>query len=171
MGRTATKPKPAVELPELDSAAINQNIATMTEHSAEVMAQFGDGLPYDRIRVVNEARFYMAQSAEAMLEAGKRLIVLKEHEPHGDFTQIVTEQLGIHERAARRMMQAALKYLSPALESKRTTLSVLGKAKLLELISEDDDDLVALADGGTVAGLDLDDIERMSCRELRKALR
>ncbi|HCL4297085.1 TPA: DUF3102 domain-containing protein, partial [Pseudomonas aeruginosa] len=98
-------------------------------------------------------------------------IVLKEHEPHGDFTQIVTEQLGIHERAARRMMQAALKYLSPALESKRTTLSVLGKAKLLELISEDDDDLVALADGGTVAGLDLDDIERMSCRELRKALR
>lgn len=44
MGRTATKPKHAVELPELDSTTINQNIATMTEHSAEVMAQFGDGL-------------------------------------------------------------------------------------------------------------------------------
>lgn len=127
MGRTATKPKPAVELPELDSAAINQNIATMTEHSAEVMAQFGDGLPYDRIRVVNEARFYMAQSAEAMLEAGKRLIVLKEHEPHGDFTQIVTEQLGLADRTARLMMQAAFKYLSPALESKRQALAVWGR--------------------------------------------
>ncbi|MDE8666932.1 hypothetical protein PUN16_030700 [Pseudomonas aeruginosa] len=72
----------------------------MTEHSAEAAAQFGDGLLYDRIRVVNEARFYMAQSAEAMLEAGKRLIVLKEHEPHGEFTQIVTEQLG--QRSAPR---------------------------------------------------------------------
>ncbi|MFU4942462.1 DUF3102 domain-containing protein, partial [Pseudomonas aeruginosa] len=99
------------------------------------------------------------------------LIVLKEHEPHGEFTQIVTEQLGLAERTARQMMQAAIKYLSPALESKRQTFAVLGKSKLFELLAEDDDDLVALADGGTVAGLDLDDIERMSCRELRKALR
>ncbi|EPV0536254.1 DUF3102 domain-containing protein, partial [Pseudomonas aeruginosa] len=130
MGRTATKPKPAVELPELDSAAINQNIATMTEHSAEVMAQFGDGLPYDRIRVVNEARFYMAQSAEAMLEAGKRLIVLKEHEPHGEFEQLLREQLGIPERTAQRMMQASLRFLSPKLQAKAPTLALLGKSKL-----------------------------------------
>ncbi|EIU2837621.1 DUF3102 domain-containing protein [Pseudomonas aeruginosa] len=171
MGRTATKPKHAVELPELDSAAINQNIATMTEHSAEVMAQFGDGLPYDRIRVVNEARFYMAQSAEAMLEAGKRLIVLKEHEPHGEFEQLLREQLGIPERTAQRMMQASLRFLSPKLQAKAPTLALLGKSKLFELLAEDDESLAELADGGTVAGLDLDDIERMSCRELRKALR
>lgn len=119
MGRTATKPKPVVELPELDSAAINQNIATMTEHSAEVMAQFGDGLPYDRIRVVNEARFYMAQSAEAMLEAGKRLIVLKEHEPHGEFEQLLREQLGIPERTAQRMMQASFGSFLPSFRQKR----------------------------------------------------
>ncbi len=35
------------------------------------MARFGDGLPYERERIVHEARFYMAQSAEAMLEAGR----------------------------------------------------------------------------------------------------
>ncbi|HCF5729961.1 TPA: DUF3102 domain-containing protein, partial [Pseudomonas aeruginosa] len=45
------------------------------------------------------------------------------------------------------------------------------KSKLFELLAEDDESLAELADGGTVAGLDLDDIERMSCRELRKALR
>ena len=28
-----------------------------------------------------------------MLEAGKRLIILKENEPHGDFVGIVEEQL------------------------------------------------------------------------------
>jgi hypothetical protein len=145
--------------------------AAAREHSDLIVAQFGDGQPYERTRVVTEAKFFMAQSAEAMLEAGKRLILIKEHEPHGEFVEIVENQLGIHERAARRMMSAAVKYLSPKLESKRTTLSVLGKSKLFELVSEDDEDLAALADGGTVAGLTLDEIDRMSVREMRAALR
>lgn len=50
-------------------------------------------------------------------------------------------------------------------------MSLLGKAKLFELVAEDDDDLAELADGGTVAGLTLDDVDRMSVRELRQALR
>ncbi|KVN33319.1 hypothetical protein WJ63_04850 [Burkholderia pyrrocinia] len=143
----------------------------LAARSAMVAEQFGDGLPYERNRVVNEARFYMAQSAEAMLEAGKRLILLKENEPHGEFVQIVENALGIHERAAQRMMKAAVKYLSPALQTKATALSVLGKTKLFELVAEDDEDLAALADGGTVAGMTLDDIDRMTSRELRTALR
>lgn len=171
MGRIAAKPAPAADLPALDGETISKNVATMAEHSAVVMAQFGDGLPYDRVRVVNEARFYMAQSAEAMLEAGKRLVVLKEHEPHGDFEQVLREQLGIPERTAQRMMQASIRFLSPQLQAKAPTLALLGKSKLFELLAEEDEDLAALADGGTVAGLDLDDIDRMSCRELRKALR
>ena len=39
----------------------------------EIDQKFSDGLPYDQNRIINECRFYMAQSAEAMLEAGKRL--------------------------------------------------------------------------------------------------
>ncbi|MEN3257975.1 hypothetical protein AAH678_03965 [Sodalis endosymbiont of Spalangia cameroni] len=143
------------------------------ENSAqqEVMARFGDGLPYERERIVHEARFYMAQSAEAMLEAGKRLIILKENEPHGEFMKIVEEQLGLQYRIARKMAQAALKYLSPMLESKVKSISHLGRTKLYELMLEDDDDLVALAEGGTIAGLTLDEVDRMSVRELKAALR
>ncbi|WP_334469221.1 helix-turn-helix domain-containing protein [Arsenophonus sp. PmNCSU2021_1] len=143
------------------------------ENSAqqEVMARFGDGLPYERERIVHEARFYMAQSAEAMLEAGKRLIILKENEPHGTFMKIVQEQLGLEYRIARKMAQAALKYLSPTLESKVNTFSGLGRSKLYELMLEDDDDLAELAEGGTIAGLTLDDVDRMSVRELKAALR
>lgn len=137
----------------------------------EIDQKFSDGLPYDQNRIINECRFYMAQSAEAMLEAGKRLILLKEHEPHGEFTRIVTDNLGLNERVARRMMQAAFKYFSPQLESKRLTLANLGKAKLFELMAEDDEELAALTEGGTVAGLTLDEIDRMSTRELRLALR
>jgi len=153
-------------LPALTDAANK-----LAARSSEISKQFGDGLPYERHRVVNEARFYMAQSAEAMLEAGKRLILLKENEPHGEFTSIVEEQLGLAPRTARLMIQAAVKYSSPQLESKRQALAVLGKTKLFELMTEDDEELAALADGGTIAGMDLDDIDRMTSRELRAALR
>lgn len=118
MGRTKSQ---HVEL-ETDvalSGDINVSLNAMTEHRLEIMQQFGDGLPYERDRIVHEARFYMAQSAEAMLEAGKRLIILKENEPHGEFVAIVEEQLGLHVRAAQRMMKASLKYLSRNLNQKR----------------------------------------------------
>lgn len=147
------------------------DIEIFQAHSQEICEFYLDGQPYDRLRVVNEARFCLAQSAEQMLEAGKRLIVLKEHEGHGEFTTIVETQLGMEERIARRLMQAAAKYLSPKLQGKSKQLLALGKTKLYELMVEDDDDLAELSDGGTVAGMDLDDIERMSTRELRKALR
>lgn len=168
--KTTTEVAPVQDSP-LNQTLVEGAANQMAEHSALVMAQFGESLPYDRSRVIHEARFYMAQSAEAMLEAGKRLVILKEHESHGEFLVIVEGQLGIHERAAQRMMQASLKYLSPKLQSKATALSGLGKTKLLELLSEDDDDLAGLTEGGTVAGLKLDDIERMTSRELKTALR
>lgn len=151
--------------------AMTHAVNVLAARSTAIADQFGDGLPYDRARVVHEARFYMTQSAEAMLEAGKRLIVLKENEGHGEYTRIVEEQLGLNERTARLMMQATVKYTSPQLESKRQTFAVLGKSKLFELMTEDDEELAGLADGGTVAGMTLDDIDRMSCRELKAALR
>ncbi|MBG6240421.1 MAG: DUF3102 domain-containing protein [Candidatus Symbiopectobacterium sp. Clec_Harlan] len=147
------------------------NLNALAEHQQAIMDKYGEGLPYQRERIVHEARFYMAQSAEAMLEAGKRLIIIKENEPHGEFTNIVTTRLGLNERTAQLMMKASLKYLSPTLEGKTKSISVLGKTKLFELMTEDDEDLVALAEGGTIAGLTLDDVDRMSVRELKAKLR
>ncbi|TFM59976.1 DUF3102 domain-containing protein [Escherichia coli] len=171
MGRTKSPVSTElnVEVPLSDD--LNVSLNAMTQHHMEIMQQFGDGLPYERDRVVHEARFYMAQSAEAMLEAGKRLIILKENEPHGEFIKILESELGLAYRTSVRMMQASTKYLSPALKPNVPTLAHLGKAKLFELMTEDDEELAELADGGTVAGLTLDDVDRMSVRELRQALR
>ncbi len=170
MGRTKSQPVELVEdAPLTDGLSVNLN--AMSEHRLEIMQQFGDGLPYERDRIVHETRFYMAQSAEAMLEAGKRLVILKENEPHGDFIYIVESQLSLSKRTAQVMMQASLKYLSPKLEPKAQALALLGKTKLFELMTEDDEDLVELADGGTIAGMSLDDIDRMTSRELKAALR
>ncbi|EHP6055122.1 TPA: DUF3102 domain-containing protein [Enterobacter hormaechei] len=170
MGRTKSQPVELVEdAPLTDGLSVSLN--AMSEHRLEIMQQFGDGLPYERDRIVHETRFYMAQSAEAMLEAGKRLVILKENEPHGDFIDIVESQLSLSKRTAQVMMQASLKYLSPKLEPKAQALALLGKTKLFELMTEDDEDLVELADGGTIAGMSLDDIDRMTSRELKAALR
>lgn len=170
MGRTKSQPVELMEDAPV-SDGLNISLNAMTEHRLEIMQQFGDGLPYERDRIVHETRFYMAQSAEAMLEAGKRLVILKENEPHGDFIDIVESQLSLSKRTAQVMMQASLKYLSPKLEPKAQALALLGKTKLFELMTEDDEDLVELADGGTIAGMSLDDIDRMTSRELRAALR
>ncbi|EEI4449563.1 DUF3102 domain-containing protein [Salmonella enterica] len=170
----ARKPVSTQIIDAIDGAVpdnLSVELNEISQHRVTIMEQFGEGLPYDRERIVHETKFYMAQSAEAMLEVGKRLVILKESEGHGNFTSIVTEQLGLAERTARLIMQAALRYTSPALESKRQTFAVLDKSKLFELMTEDDESLVELAEGGTVAGLTLDDIDRMSVRELRKALR
>ncbi|KDT41386.1 hypothetical protein AD15_4860, partial [Escherichia coli 3-105-05_S4_C2] len=171
MGRTKSPMSTDLNAEVPLSDDLNISLNTMAQHRVEIMQQFGDGLPYERDRIVHEARFYMAQSAEAMLEAGKRLIILKENEPHGDFINIVESELSMSKRTAQVMMQASIKYLSPQLESKAQTFALLGKAKLFELMTEDDENLAELADGGTVAGLTLDDVDRMSVRELRQALR
>lgn len=168
-------PAPQAEQPTADSTALKQASAALTvlgTRSAEVAERFGDGQPYERNRVVAEARFFMAQSAEAMLEAGKRLVQIKENEPHGEFIEIVEERLGLSRRTAQVMMQAAVKYLAPAIASKAQApaLLTLGKAKLLDLLAEPDESIEALAEGGTVAGLDLDDMQAMTSRELRAAL-
>jgi len=134
--------------------------------NAIVDKQFGDMVEYQRERVITEARFYLGQSAAAMLEAGKRLILLKEHEPHGEFTDAV-ESLGLTVRTAQRFMQAALKFGG----AKASTLTHLNRSKILLLAAEDQDDIDELAEGGTIADLNLDDIDKMSVRELRNALR
>jgi hypothetical protein len=173
-GRKAN-PAPKDDHSQVDVEALAKSSSAMTalhEQNKEITDRYGDGLPYDRARVVSEARFFMGASAEAMLEAGKRLILLKENEPHGEFTEIVEERLGLSISTAQKLMRAAVKYLAPALGAKAPTsaLLLLGRSKLLELVTEPDEDIAALAAGGTIAGLDLDDMQAMTARELRAAL-
>src|SRR5699024_8975319 len=136
----------------------------------EIQKVYGDNLPYDRDRIVNEVKFIMSQTAEGMLQMGRRLIILKERESHGGFIKILENDLSIPPRSAQRMMQASIKFLSLK-SSNASALAHLGKAKLFDLMSQDDEELEALAEGGTVAGLTLDEMDKMTTRELKKALK
>jgi hypothetical protein len=169
--------KPTPEVPQqnnVDEAALQNGanaLSLVSGNTAQAAAMMNYDQPYNCERIVQETRFYLSQSAEAMLEAGRRLVVMKENEGHGEFTEIVEEQLGIPARTARQMMQAAVKYLTnPSLGSKAQTFAALGKSKMFELMTMDDDDLVELSEGGSVVGLTLSDVDHMSVRELKAAL-
>lgn len=106
-------------------------------------------------------RFYQRRAVEDFLELGKRLLLLKELTPHGEFTNRA-ESLGFAPRAARRFMQAAAK------AAKTDKLAVLaGKVKnpsvFVELIALDDDTLEEFAD--------MDDIESLTAPEAKRRIR
>lgn len=117
----------------------------------------------------DEIRFYQRRTVEAALELGKRLLLLKEVTPHGDFQQRLG-LLGFGYDTANRFMKAALK------TSKSRNLRLLAQevdstSKFLELITLDDEELTELTEGGSARGITLDNISTMSVTELRKALR
>ncbi len=102
------------------------------------------------------------------MELGKRLLILKEITPHGEFNKRV-EMLNFTPRMAQKFMSAVLKF------SKTNSSSLLQKAgnqtKLLELVTLDDDEIQVIEQGGSIGELSLDSIETMSARELKDELR
>lgn len=136
---------------------------------SQVSAQYGDNLPYSYDRVLNECAFFMEQSAKAAIELGRRLILIKEMEGHGNFGKAL-EALGISGDTANRVMKTSLK-LSNSATSRNLIQAAKSQSKVFELMVLDNDDLHALDEGQTVAGITLDDVDRMSVRELRAALR
>ena len=167
MPRAATTKTPPAESLEILPAAAErieagQELATQAQQAAQALAvQMGYDGPVTVGTLEDEIRFYQRRSVEALLECGKRLLLLKELTPHGEFVQRV-ELLGIHIKTAQRFMVAAAK------AAKSDNLSFLATqvksaSAFLELVTHDDDELEALKD--------MDAIDRMSASELRSALR
>lgn len=109
----------------------------------------------------DEIRFYQRRTVEACLELGKRLLMLKEVAPHGEFMQRI-EMLGFNDRTARRFMQAAAKTVKSANLSTLST-QVRSVSAFLELVTIDDDVIDDIAK--------MDAIDRMSASQLRAKAR
>ena len=109
----------------------------------------------------DEIRFYQRRTVEAILETGKRLLVLKELTPHGEFEQRV-ELLGFSTRTARRFMQAAVKTAKSAILAELSKQVKTGLA-FLELVTHDDEVLEEFSK--------LDAIDRMSASQARAKCR
>lgn len=155
---------------EIETAAMGEAQILQHNNALEVQQIYGDNLPYQRDRVINEAQFFIDQTGKSMLEVGKRLILIKENETVKDFTEIVDTKFNIGKSTAYNLMQATAKFLSLDTKSFQA-LGNLGMTKLLDLANQDIEELEALAEGGTVAGLKLDEMDKMTTRELKEALK
>ena len=140
-------------------------------HSLMVMEQWGNKEVYNEDIWIERGRHAVRQTFEAMFELGRVLIVLKEHTEHGRFREIAEAEFGLHYRETARLMHATRRFVTPKMQAAQPKLKDLGKSKLLELLTEEDDALIELTEGGDINGLTLDDVDRMTVKELRKALR
>jgi hypothetical protein len=103
----------------------------------------------------------------AIMEFGAYLLLLKEGCGHGQFTNVL-DGLEIGPQTARVYMAVTRRL------AKRSTSSVLeslGYGKAAELLGLDDEQIDELAEAGATGELALDDVARMSVRELRAAVR
>lgn len=185
VGRTKLV-KPVIVEPDLDQSRIENAMVMMrqegksgslaeSQHAAAVRAvaaQVGYQLPAECVDpdlIQRDISSNMRRTAEAMLQVGLGLIVLKEACQHGEFMARLGV-LGFEPSVARRYMTVASKL------SKRATSHVLLKAidsqsKLLELIVLDDEQLAEFELTGQTGELKLDDVATMSVKELRAKVR
>lgn len=127
-------------------------------------AEFNIGTPYDLQLFIAIARNDAQQADMYLVRLGFVLSQIHANENAETYADAV-EQIGISTGYATRLRAAAMRL------NDRKPLLALGRTKALELLSEDDATLDALVDGGVVAGHTLDEIDRMSVRELKDALR
>ena len=153
----------------LADVTANQNY--QASHSLMVMEQWANGEIYDEATWIERGRHAVRQTMEGMFELGRALIVLKEHTERGRFMEIVKREFGIGHNETARLMAATQRFATPQMQKAAPKLMDLGKSKLLELLVEEDVTLIGLAEGGEVNGMTLDDVDRMTVRELRVALR
>lgn len=151
----------AMEVLEASTRELATLQADQASKAVAVAAQIGYEGSLSVGAIEDEIRFYQRRTVEAILETGKRLLVLKELTPHGEFTKRV-ELLGLSDRTAQRFMQAAAK------TAKSANLAVLAAqvksgSAFLELVTHDDEVLDGLQE--------MDDFDRMSASQLRQAAR
>lgn len=155
---------------QVDPQALAVAGQALTQRASELSIidmQFALDGDYDFGRIDSMMPAMSAMHATSMLWLGRALILVKEHEPQGTFYQFL-QRHDFPDRTARKYMAVAARYGEGA---RQRMIDQLGISKALELASEDDTTLDALADGGTLAGLTLDDVDRMSVRELKSTLR
>ncbi len=174
-GRKSMPPAPTAPGPILDEQAAateRREIDTLIAHQADIVNEFGDGLPWQPDHYEAEIRGELRRGCDAFLRAGRLLVVAREHANHGEWSGML-ERLGISRLHAHRMMEAARRIAGLANASTSTHLSQAAgtQSKLIELLSLPEDQFTELASEGATGGLTLDDVAGMTVAELRAAVR
>jgi len=130
---------------------------------------------YDREVFIRETRYYLQMTLEGMIEAGRRLICLKEMEGHGRFLEAL-EEIGIDRYRSAELMaitqfmvQRVLPKCADSAHFKR--YETMGKTRLLLLSRLPEDILKEYEESDEIAGMKIDKIQAMPLEELRSQVR
>ena len=175
----ANKPTPAPiskEVP-LNEDAVRSSIAAANQHAVAILEQnervsaLALQLNYqgstDPAVLENSAHDAIRRIGMAIFELGGYLLMLKEACEHGKFLPAL-ERLGMDVDAAQRYMAVSRRFANTA---STRHLEGLGITKLVNLLPLDDEQLEDLTGIGQTGELALDDVARMSVKELRAAVR
>lgn len=161
-----------LEVIDAEVHAANQLAVLHREGDARVRAvaqQLGYQLPADCTDpdlIQRDIAANMRRSVEACLEVGRGLVALKEACAHEEFINRL-DVLGINYGVAQKFIQTAVKF-----STSRTALNAAGgQSKLFEMLVLDDEQIEELELTGQTGELALDDVARMSVKELRAAVR
>ena len=167
----ASKEAPFIEeAARSDIAAANQ-LAVATLEQNERVSALAVQLNYqgstDPAVLENSARDALKRIGMAIFELGAYLLLLKERAGHGEFLAAL-DRLAIAPRSAQRYMAMCQRFSNATTSSH---LEKLGFSKMAELLPLDDDQVDDLVDEGQTGELSLDDVARMSVKQLRAAVR
>lgn len=170
-------PAPASKEPVILDAAIAEDIsaanalALIHREQNERVSALAQQLNYsgstDMNALENSARDAIKRIGMAIFELGGYLLLLKEGCVHGEFMPVL-ERLGINQHSANKYMAVTQRFAN---SSTSTNLEKLGFSKMAELLPLQDEQVDELASDGQTGELSLDDVSRMSVRELRAAVR
>jgi len=173
MPRTSTKPVAPAEPREILPAVAKrtetaQELATVHKESVNALAlKLNYSGSTDPAVLENSARDAIRRIGAGIFELGGYLLLMKEACEHGKFVPTL-ERLGIGVDAAQRYMAVTRRFANTA---STRHLEMAGVTKLVELLPLDDEQLEDLTELGQTGELALDDVARMSVKELRSKVR
>lgn len=142
------------------------------ENIDKALKPYSDNLPYNRDRIIEETKFFLKHQVIARYEAGRRLILLREQEVGHLFAQVLKDHFsGLGRRTAYEYMLFSRKIAG--LPKLRDFAEGNGNFKkcLALLETFDEKELSDLEAGDTVAGIKLDEVDKMTVREMKDKLR
>lgn len=134
--------------------------------AAQLQSEFSNHTPE---RLEQECCELVQTTAQAALELGKRLLMLKEIAGHGNWL-LTLQRIGINATSAARVMRAVVRILSLP-DHARLVTAAKSKSKLLELLVLDEEELQCLNLGEAVRGISLATLPNNSVANLRSMLR
>lgn len=158
------------------SSEVTVYTGQLTPREAEInkdrqmlVTNFGDGIPFSVEHYEAEIRRELRSSAESLLRASARLLVIRECAPDkwGD----VLGRLGLDRGVASRMVKLAERFAKLS-HSGRERLQIIESSSVLhEMVSMPEEQFAELAETGETGSLKADELSKLTVRELRAKVR